>query len=279
MQTVYVIPNQNYNLLDALNYYVHEEGDNGLYVLYPQYVEPVTFAIYSLHEPKLNADVKSEKSIGVISYIPDMNSTEWPTFYINLCLAEIIACDSAIHAQMSSMSFPKKAWVNLDGINPLVKAFPNEETPDGIPMYVVSNNPVFSGAYREWLNKRVNTDENPIQLRVVTDPQSAIVVLGMKPFGQLISNTLSINKRVWLAYDPIGSLFLDSRLTHTYLKQISQINEIAGSVQSQMVASLFESMTEELSNLLAHASVSPVPAFYSSETLVSRILNHLNRAY
>ena len=284
MQTVYVETNKS-NPLDILAYYEFDrETKTDLYKLLPMPLDNTKFVIQSMHKldlPALTPADHKKIHIGVISYVPTLTSSEWPMFYLNLCFANIIACDSYVLKQLESVARPDKPVILLDGINPLFTRNVDLSVDDtrDIPVYVHSENKDLVDRFSIQLNADKGTDNNSLNFVVERDMRKAIAFLSFETLGQALANTLSANYRIWIPYEKTSALFLDTRLTHNFQKDLMRMSEIAGSVQSQMAASLFRRITAELSDIIVHAAVSDVPEFRSTQTLVTRIMNEVNRAH
>ena len=280
MQVVYPYYSDADNFLDVMYYAQQSWEASTLFAIDTDPTNKVDFMIYSVHDPIQPKKEKAQIGIAVISYIPETTDKEWPNFYINLCLADVIACDTWVLEKLSDFSYPDKAHINLDGVNPPTRKLDvsSYSTEDGIPMYCIGNGMPFWNAYANWLDKNTGKDDYPFRLHGVDSLDKALFVFGSEPIGQLLSNTLAANKRVWLAYDSVSSLFLDSRFTHNFAPKLSKIREIAGSGQAQLVNTLFETMTSELTDLISHSILHEVPKFTSNTSLLSRIMNEVNRA-
>ena len=286
MQTVYV-EKSNDEAFDILTYYDYQkEPDFNIYKVFPMLDRSVSFIITSIHNPvgrvssfKPDPKKKPPVTVSVISYVPPFNSVEWSSFYINLCLAEIIACDSFVAKQLGTISYPPKRIILIDGISPLVnRKITDSLESENIPVYVHCHNAVFRERYQIQCEADMHTDKNSLGIRVVNNPLNALGIISFEPVGQALSNTLAANYRVWLPYDPLASINLDCRLTHNYMKQIARISEISGSAQTQMVQSLFRDITQNFCDVVMHSIVSNVEPFTTNQTLVYRIMNELNRA-
>lgn len=237
------------------------------------------FIIASAHDSNSFTYKRYGKLILVVSYVPEMNSDTWAAFYVNLCMADIVACDSFCKEKLSSISFPEKRIINLDGCS-LVKA--NDKALKlndiRIPLVSLDHNPSIWNKFVEHVmssSKGFNS-KYTVNTRGITHNA---VGIAFYPMGNTLATCMvSKLKHAMICYDAQTSVYLDARSNHFVGKTLGNVVNVSGGGIAAIMKDTFDIFLDEMETLLQHIETKPTYKFNSNANIYDRVFYEVNRA-
>jgi len=258
------------NKIDILNDRIEDNADR-LYVLDHKKVEKqYDFVIASAHDPNAFSYKKENKLIVVISHVPDVNDEQWPAFYVNLCMCDAIACDSFIQEKLSSMTYPPKRIILLDGCTPMKTQVAILNLTQKVNIVSLDSKPDFWVKFARFVTQSdkfiVSNTIGPNSVGIAFHPMSGTLAINMaqKLYHIMVQNSPS-------------SIYLDSRSNHHLGSRLGNLVNMGGEAPNKPFAEAFELLLEEIETLLDHSSRHPIRKFTSSHNVFDRIFHEINK--
>lgn len=278
-----ILLQQNINTQDEKDILCYEisYNDSPLYLVdSSKHEKHYEILIDSIHDYNLMpTKAYATNRVSVVSYVPSVNSEEWPQFYLQLCMSHIIASDSFIKKQLDEITYPiKGGWINLDGCtHEVVVSDSDVRDSINIGAYYSDESKAIWHMYEAYLDSNSFLGEE-IQVKA-TSLGDANVLVSFETVPPILANVYAkLLPFVWFEYDREHSLYLDSRFTHVYAKQFKPFLHMEGSAKMDRLKELFEEFTTTLLSLYLHSKVNEIPKFTSNADIIGRIYNTLVRA-
>lgn len=260
--------------IDILNDRIKDDV-NRLYLLDPKKTESkYDFVIASAHDPNAFSYKKNGRLIVVVSHVPEiMNQDEaWASFYINVCMADLIACDSFTREAMKKLSIPpQKRYIILDGCTPATIKPSILSLTQKINLVSLDENKDFWRKFSSYVMSR----ESNFTIGAAISRNS--VGIAFRP----ISPTLSINMvhKLYHIMAPYheSSIYLDTRCNHHLYSKFERLINMGGEAPSKPFKDAFEVLLEDLNALINHSVNHPLLKFTSNVTVFDRIFHEINK--
>lgn len=262
-------------LNDSIKEAVKEASEKGYLIDSSIKEKSYDFVIASAHDETTLFQKAKGKLIVVISYIPHIDSKEWPSFYVNICMADVIAGDSYVKKALSSITYPEKRFINLDGCTPSkLKSIEVSDIPIKLPLLSLDANKDIWSKFTEHLIKYHNK-----KYQIVLDMPKHAIGIAFYPMGNVLATFMSHKLRhIMVEYNEFSSVYLDARCNHRISKAIGSLIHVQGGGTAQKIRETFDVFLDELSVLLDHSKKHELFKFTSNVTIYNRIFNEINRS-
>lgn len=233
------------------------------------------FILASAHDKKAFSYKGKAKLILVVSYVPHVESKEWPGFYVNVCMADCLAMDRFVHDLFSTITLPEKRIIYLDACSPAnqLTKVPLTLAKDKISLVNldVGHDNIWN-LFSEYVIQNHMSDFI-IEKRITKDS----VGVSFNGIGGALATNLSYAMRfVSTPYSPHS--LLDTRCFNTVKSKMGNLINMEGAAKTQVAREIFKDFVETLQTLLEHAEKKPLLRFSSNLTVFDRIFFELNRA-
>lgn len=260
--------------IDILNDKIKDDI-NRLYLLdYKKTESKYDFVIASAHDPNAFSYKRNGRLIVVVSHIPEMKNQDeaWAAFYINVCMADLIACDSFTRDAMQKLAIPpEKRYIILDGCTPANVKPPILSLQQKINIVSLDENQDF---WRKFSSYVMGRDS---EFTISPSISSNAVGIAFRP----LSPTLSVNMahKLYHIMAPYheSSIYLDTRCNHHLYSKFERLINMGGEAPSKPFKDAFEILLEDLSALLNHSANHPLIKFTSNVTIFDRIFHEINK--
>lgn len=255
---------------------------NGLYHLYfnEGIEDKYDYVVFSAHDPSgFLYRKKAAILIAVVSYIPDVDSDEWPSFYTNLCLTNVVLIDRYNERILQEYHRPKNTTIFIDGSS-MPTITPRRGIPAVGPYTVVNIDPGKPKLWDKYIEYYIQAKEN--RIKIVTDPREADIAVSLNPVGyglaQYLSNEFSF---YFTANNGEHTSILDSRNMHHLNKRLGGIIDVKGSAYVPQIKAEFKEFTDTLCTLLEHLSTTSnrLNRYHTTQTFMDRLFHQINATY
>lgn len=221
---------------------------------------------------------KNSKLILIVSHVPEQDSKEWPSFYVNLCMADAVGCDSFINAKLNSFTYPEKRIINLDGCSTLVSKSksPLDMPKNKIPIFNLDKNTKIWEKFSTFILSKYQKE-----FEITPYMSKYAVGIAFYPISNTIA-TFAANrlKHIMVPYDKNVSVYLDARSNHYVGAQIGNLISISsGQGVNQKITEVFETFVDELVTLVKHTEKHEPFVFTSNANIYDRIFFEINRTF
>lgn len=273
MQSFFIKRNQT-NYLDVINF-IRPSDSNHYTVVYEQ-PKDSDFTIISAHSASFSIPPFKTVVIAMVSYVPNVDSEEWPQFYVNICRADILAIDQLNKEKLTKMPLPEKRFIITDAFSFGFKKIPITKKDQLRIKNVDPNKTKLWDAFVEFI--ATNKKWKKTKISVLDEP--ADIGMSFSPLGYNLAHCLTHNLPFLIVENSEHSRYLDCRC-NTYLHKIlgNMIN-INGRGFNAQIKDEFNTFMETTTTLLEHIQQNnDLVKFDSTINVVDAIFHSLNSMY